>query len=152
MNVYAWSYSRVVSIMVFFIIIWKTGNQFIDKRNWKILNIIGTCVAIILILKFTVWGREPSDRHTFMFIASYSNEFWREMLMNIFLYFPLGLTLTYVIGYWSVLLGSILSIGIETWQFISGTGMAQGTDVLCNALGIAVGSLAYASWLKKYSK
>lgn len=31
---------------------------------------------------------------------------------------------------------------IETWQFMAGTGMAQGTDVLCNVLGIVVGSIA----------
>ena len=62
--------------------------------------------------------------------------------MNVFLYFPLGLTLTNMIGFRSILFGSILSVVIETWQFMAGTGVAQGTDVLCNVLGIVVGSIA----------
>ena len=93
-------------------------------------------------------GRESSGQHIFMFVASYFSEFYREMLMNVFLYFPLGLTLTYVIGYWSIFWGGILSVLIETWQFINGTGVAQGTDVICNVLGIVAGSLTYVSWKK----
>lgn len=138
--------------MVLFILIWKAGNRLINIRVWKILNIIGTCAAVVLILKFTVWGRESSGQHIFMLAASYSGEFFREMLMNVFLYFPLGLTLTCVAGCWSILLGGILSVLIETWQFIIGTGVAQGTDVLCNVFGIVVGSCAYVFWAKSVIK
>lgn len=128
--------------MVFSVLIWKLGRKFIDKKVWKILNVIGTISAVAVILKFTVWGREETVRHIFMLAAPRSSEFYREMLMNVFLYFPLGLTLTNMIGFRSILFGSILSVMIETWQFMAGTGVAQGTDVLCNVLGIVVGSIA----------
>ena len=50
------------------------------------------------------------------------------------------------------MLGGILSVLIETWQFIIGTGVAQGTDVLCNVFGIVVGSCAYVFWAKSVIK
>ena len=50
-------------------------------------------VALLIILRFTVIGRESFNEHCFMVMAEYSGEFYREMIMNIFLYFPLGLTL-----------------------------------------------------------
>ena len=37
-------------------------------------------------------------------------------------------------------------------QFIIGTDVAQGTDVLCNVFGIVVGSCAYISWAKSVIK
>ena len=61
--------------------------------------------------------------------------------MNVFLYFPLGLTLSVLTGPWSVLMGFVLSLSIESWQYIAGTGLAQGTDVICNTLGVAVGMI-----------
>ena len=128
--------------MVVSVLIWKLGRKFIDKKIWKILNVIGMIAAVAVILKFTVWGREETGRHIFMLAAPRSSEFFREMLMNVFLYFPLGLTLTNIIGCRSILFGGILSVVIETWQFMAGTGVAQGTDVLCNVLGIVVGSIA----------
>ena len=35
----------------------------------------------------------------------------------------------------------LLSLGIESWQFAAGTGIAQGTDVLCNTLGACMGGM-----------
>ena len=98
-------------------------------------------ISFILIIKFTVSGRVPGDLHDYRFAAEYTNEFYREMLMNVFLYFPLGLTLSAVVGPWAVLVGLLLSFSIETWQYFAGTGLAQGTDVICNTLGSAVGTL-----------
>ena len=42
---------------------------------------------------------------------------------------------------WGVLAGFVLSFGVEVWQYATGAGLAQGTDVLCNTLGAAVGIL-----------
>ena len=68
--------------MVFSVLIWKLGRKFIDKKVWKILNVIGTIAAVAVILKFTVWGREETVRHIFMLAAPRSSEFYREMLIE----------------------------------------------------------------------
>ena len=66
--------------------------------------------------------------------------------MNAFLYFPLGLTLSCLIGPWAIVAGFMLSVSIESWQYLECTGLAQGTDVLCNTIGMAVASV---SWVVK---
>ena len=65
------------------------------------------------------------------------------MLMNVFLFFPFGLSLTVLIGKWSVLAAFLLSVTIEVWQYYAGTGLAQGTDVICNTLGCAIGMIPW---------
>lgn len=140
-NIYAWNYSWVIGIILLSVMIWNLATHYINNKFWKILNGIGIIIAFVIILHYTVIGRDPTTQHVFMFIAQYSNEFSREMLMNVFLYVPLGLTLSSLLGWKSVIVGFLLALFIETWQYISGAGIAQGTDVLCNVLGIAVGSM-----------
>ena len=141
MHVYAWNYPTVIGIMLIGLIIWNLLPHYIPEKIWKLLNLAGTCIAALLILKFTVWGRIPQPQHRFAFAAPVSSEFYLEMIMNVFLYFPLGLTLSVLTGPWSVLMGFVLSLSIESWQYIAGTGLAQGTDVICNTLGVAVGMI-----------
>ena len=43
----------------------------------------GAGVSVFLILKFTVLGRTPSGVHQFVVMAPYSDEFFRELLMNV---------------------------------------------------------------------
>lgn len=67
------------------------------------------------------------------------------MIMNGVLYYPLGIALPYVTGKYrySVLTGFALSVLIEAWQYCAGTGLAQGSDVIMNTLGVAVGGLSF---------
>lgn len=90
---------------------------------------------------FSVAGREVGQQYVFMFAAEYSSEFWREMIMNVFLFFPFGLTLSSVIGWRSVVVGFLMTVSVEMWQYFTGTGLAQGTDIICNTLGVAAGNL-----------
>lgn len=75
--------------------------------------------------------------------GTYLDEFFRELLMNVFLYFPLGLTLGELIGWHRIWLALVLAIVIESWQYAAGTGMAQVTDVICNTLGAWIGGIAF---------
>lgn len=91
-------------------------------------------------IKYTVLGRAVTSEPRFVLAAAGSNEFFREMLMNCFLYFPFGLTLGEVQRrkVWSG--AFFVSLLIEIWQFMAGTGVAQGTDLLCNTIGAVLGS------------
>lgn len=100
-------------------------------------------IALYGILSHTVLGRVPSGVHRFAWYNSHLGEFVREMFMNSLLYVPLGVVLTEFMGPWSVALALALSAGIESWQYLAGTGLAQGTDVLCNTLGCTIGALPW---------
>lgn len=141
LNVYAWSYGSVGMAMLGSLIIWRILAKCIRQDIWKVMNAVGAVVALLIILRFTVIGRESSNEHCFMVMAEYSGEFYREIIMNIFLYFPLGLTLGELTGCHVIWLAFLLSLGIESWQFAAGTGIAQGTDVLCNTLGACMGGM-----------
>ena len=71
------------------------------------------------------------------------------MLMNVFLFFPLGLTLSNALprrwNRWlrigvTTLAGCLLSAGIEYAQYRFALGLAETDDVLCNTLGAFIGS------------
>lgn len=113
------------------------------NRHLEDFKFVWSRGIVFLILKFTVLGRTPSSVHQFVVMAPYSDEFFRELLMNVFLYFPLGLTLGELIGWHRIWLALVLAIVIESWQYAAGTGMAQVTDVICNTLGAWIGGIAF---------
>ena len=78
-------------------------------------------------------------------------ELYREMLMNVFLFFPLGLAACQLMPEtWrpgaraagALGLGLALSLCVETAQYLWGLGIAETDDVLCNTLGTALGTLS----------
>ena len=118
---------------------WLKGQE----RFWGLLNVFLCLIALYFVLKYTVLHRISSNNHQFMIFAPRNSEFYREMLMNAFLFYPFGLTLTVLIGPWSILVAFVLSFGIETWQYIAGTGVAQVSDVMMNTLGCVMGAIPY---------
>ena len=88
-------------------------------------------------------------------------ELYREMLMNVFLFFPLGLTLSNALPRkwhrWgrialTTFVGCALSAGIEYAQYRCALGLAETDDVICNTLGAFLGStsLLIAHAIEKY--
>lgn len=144
-TIYALAYKNVYLIMILGIILWTIlWYCFRCHARLRImLNTIMCLISLYLVLKYTVLHRMPSDDHQFMVFAPYNSEFYRELLMNVLLFYPLGLTLTVLIGPRSILVAFILSFGIESWQYIAGTGVAQVSDVLMNTLGCAIGAVPY---------
>lgn len=78
-------------------------------------------------------------------------ELYRAMLMNVFLFFPLGLTLSNALPRkwhrWgrialTTFVGCILSAGIEYTQYRYALGMAEVDDVICNTLGAFLGAVS----------
>lgn len=141
MLIYAWDLNTIIFIMVVLVLLWLFLSWYMPQKLWKRINSVISCVAFFVILKFTVLNRVPFTQHEFYFWMEYSDEFFREMLMNTFLYFPLGLSLAVVIGPWTVLVGFFLAFFVEAWQYFAGTGLAQGTDVICNTIGCVIGGM-----------
>lgn len=140
-NIYVARPWVVVILALAAVFIWGLLGRIVPRRVWKPVCGAAALLATVLVLWLTVWNRTPSEEHVFTWAAAYTNEFFREMFMNAVLYVPFGLAACGLIGPWGVLAGFVLSVGVEVWQYATGAGLAQGTDVLCNTLGAAVGML-----------
>ena len=80
-------------------------------------------------------------------------------LMNVFLFFPLGLTFPHVLPEkWkhqvgaSILFALLLSVVIEYCQYYFSLGRVETDDVICNTLGAAIGTLSYTLERKFFTK
>ena len=143
------SYSSVFGVdyhlirigIVLCLLLWGCAEAKIDAALWRRLNYLVCVFSLCLILFFTVWKRTSSDVHTLVFALPESGDFIREMVMNAVLFFPLGLCLSSLIGFWSVAVAFALSLGIEAWQYATGCGTAQGTDLIMNVIGAFLGTL-----------
>lgn len=154
---YGLKLSYIIAYMILGIILWSfLGIHLSNKKIWKYLNVMLMLIGLYGILKYTVLGRHSSsERHQFIYwMDDRSGEFWREMLMNVFLYFPFGVAAANVLHSYkrSVIVAFILSVTIESWQYLAGTGVAQMTDVICNVGGVIIGGLVYLSILEMSKK
>lgn len=125
--------------------VWRTGNC--------VLLIASAAVVIYTTLLSRTSGSYEVILTPFAALtaARQQPELYREMLMNVFLFFPLGLTLSNALPRkwhrWgrialTTLVGCILSTGIEYAQYRYALGMAEVDDVICNTLGAFVGALS----------
>lgn len=155
--IYACPLWVIILLMVIFVILWGFlgAKRFIRHR--QIVNTVLAVGAAFAILYATVWNRpvgtyEAVLRPFAAFAAAEEQpELYREMLMNVFLFFPLGLTLSNAlprklrlvmrIGV-TTLAGFLLSVGIELTQYVCSVGMAETDDVICNTMGAFLGAMS----------
>ena len=132
-------------------------------------NLVLSCVVVTVILYATILTRTPGvptailTPFASLAAARQQPELYREMLMNVFLFFPLGLTLSGVLPRrwhrWlriglTTLVGCLLSAGIEYAQYCFALGLAETDDVICNTLGALLGaaSLLAAHAIEKHKE
>ena len=81
--------------------------------------------------------------------AKIQPELYRSMLMNVFLFVPIGLSLPFVLGkgripeLFTVLAALAFTAGIEYLQYRYALGRCEVDDIIMNTLGAVVGSLAH---------
>lgn len=143
LNIYALNLTVVVFIIITTIIVWYFLGRVLPSGIWKAINAVFFIASVYIVLRYSVLGRTPSDEHTFIFTSEYYRDYVRDLVMNALLYVPLGLSLTVLIGPWSVLAGMILSLLVEVWQYFSGAGVAEVTDIIFNTLGAVIGTIPY---------
>lgn len=131
-----------------------------DRRWWKVLEVLGLTVSVVLIYIQTIRGRvsggvpqEPllTPFHTYRaYLAEPFEEILRMNFMNTVLVYPAGLFFCELLPkkwrIWRVLpvvliLGAICA-GIEYCQYAFALGQAEIDDVLHNTLGALLGALA----------
>ena len=154
-RIYILDISTILIAIPILLLVWSV----IGAAFYKYMRIIGAALAVIAvgaILYVTVLTRSESGAGAdFIPFSSFERakiqpEIYRSMLMNVFLFVPLGLSLTFVFGggtgkriLLTIFVGLLLSVSIEAIQYFAHLGMAETDDIICNTVGTAIGSCAY---------
>lgn len=154
-SIYSKPLSNIILAIVIAIVAWGYLRTKVQLRRWTMANFVLFCAAVIAILYATILNRTPGNYELILTpfaalsAARQQPELYREMLMNVFLFFPLGLTLSNALPRkwhrWGRIIlmtfvGCALSAGIEYAQYRCALGLAETDDVICNTLGAFIGS------------
>lgn len=114
----------------------------------KSLSVVLTTVYIAFILYETLMFRESGDARMNFVLFSYAGKFLKEqsvrvgVINNIWLLIPLGTGLyRWFQKKWVLLIPFVMSVAIETTQYITGLGIAEFDDVFGNTMGEWIGIL-----------
>lgn len=166
-HIYAIPLHMVIFLMLALLIVWAMLSLHQNQRKQSIINAVLCSITALTILYATILTRSAGVPEVILtpfatFTAARQQpELYREMLMNVFLFFPLGLTLSNALPRkwhrWlriilTTLVGCALSAGIEYAQYRYALGLAETDDVICNTLGAFIGStsLLIAPAIEKY--
>lgn len=151
--IYVQPLKNIILTMLVLPIVWTALHQILRKHQllWKAINIVTLIISLAAIIYLTLYHRGESEYdviltpfHSFI-EAQIQPELYRSMLMNVFLFEPLGLSLSGLLPKkWyslaiTVVVGMLFSIGIEAAQFYYGLGRCEVDDVIMNTLGCAIG-------------
>ena len=122
----------------------------------KSLSVVLTIVYVAFILYETLMFRESGDARTNFVLFSYAGKFLKEqsvrvgVINNIWLFIPLGTGLyRWFQKKWVLLIPFVMSMAIETTQYITGLGIAEFDDVFGNTMGGWIGVLVAWTWLSR---
>lgn len=158
--IYCQPLGRLIFLLLLGIFLWaylafREGNSL----RWWILNgvLFLGCAAVVFYMTVYTRGETAAEAVLVPFQsfrdAKIQPELYRSMLMNVFLFVPLGLTLPFVLGKgrWCPFLTVILALGfsalIEYLQYTYALGRCEIDDVIMNTLGAFAGSRAH--WLHR---
>ena len=154
-HIYALPLHMVIILMLALLIVWAMLSLHKNQKKRTIINLVLCSITALTILYATILTRTPGDYELILtpfatFTAALQQpELYRAMLMNVFLFFPLGLTLSNALPQkwhrWgriilTTLVGCALSAGIEYAQYRCALGLAETDDVICNTLGAFLGA------------
>lgn len=164
MNLYLWIYCMELPNAALFAAAVTACFLFFKKRLgrflwWKLLLAAALTLCLGVVLYTTVMNRSFSEDYQVylrplesyrQLLAGGNREILRSNFMNVLLFYPAGLLgaslLSEKLPVWCrvllpFLLLTVLSIGIETLQYMRCIGQVETDDVLHNALGALLGSL-----------
>ena len=165
--IYSRSFISIITFMALALTAWGALPARVGARRWRWGNLVLVLLITAAILYATLFSRAEGSTGLILTpfaaltAARVQPELYREMLMNVFLFFPLGLTLSNALPQkwhrWlriilTTLVGCALSAGIEYAQYRYVLGMAEVDDVICNTLGAFIGStsLLITPTIEKY--
>lgn len=122
----------------------------------KRMSVFLMAAYVVFILYETLMFRETGDARTNFVLFSYADRFLTEqsvrvgVINNIWLFIPLGTGLyRWFQKKWVLLIPFVMSVTIETTQYITGLGIAEFDDVFGNTMGGWIGVLTAWAWLSR---
>lgn len=135
---------------------------------WRRINAAIATLFTLLLLYMTVTSRSETPYggivlrpfYSFYLARTENREYYRTMLMNVLLFFPLGLTLPFAFSKrkhpvpLALAACALLSMCVEALQYIFSLGWTEIDDVIMNTLGALIGCAAYmaAAWLSRLQR
>ena len=154
--IYRQPLGRILLWALLLIAIWGyLGYRENGRLRWKLANGLVFAVTVAVIFYMTVHTRgETAGEAILIPFQSFRNariqpELYRSMLMNVFLFVPVGMSLPFVMGkgrgpiLFTVLAALLFSGSIEYLQYRYALGWCEVDDIIMNTLGAATGGLAY---------
>lgn len=147
----------IVAMVILWTVIMRTKPRKYDKAA-KIINRIMFIVSVLGILYITLVRKGTQTReiyllpfHIFSEAAS-ETDFYRSLLMNIFLFVPFGIFAPFSLPdglktgrkiLIAVFAAVVLSVIVEAVQYFFCLGRCETDDVLSNTVGAVIGSVSY---------
>lgn len=145
----------VIGVMALGLVGWGVAAAHTSARRRRRVNLLLAVVSLAAIVYATVLSRSEGGSGVILTpfaaiaAARQQPELYRETLMNVFLFFPLGLTLANALPQTlrrrsrlaiTALFGCLVSVCVEFAQYRFSLGLAETDDVFCNTLGALVGA------------
>ena len=154
-EVYVSAIPIILITMLVLLIVWSVFGAVFYQKMRKV-SMVAAILSAAVILYVTLFSRSIGARsYNLIPFSSFQRavenpELYRTMLMNVFLFMPLGLALPFVFKgstgkriLLTIEVGFVLSITVEALQGFLALGMVETDDVICNTLGAAIGCCAY---------
>lgn len=160
LNFYAFPLESVYCIIILLFSLWTILEWLLNSMGgkiylvWRYINVVLCIFSLFLILKMTILGRTVGNREIELlpfytiYTISDNSEAVRMIVMNIILFFPLGLTIPIALGRvksirrkWllCIIVGLGISLSVEIIQYYLCIGRAETDDVICNTFGTLLG-------------
>lgn len=157
LRVFEWSYFAYFGIAVLLLLSWTIFAVLLRKYSnvWRVINIIGACVVVFVILCVTLLTRTRGEQLLRLIpfssfeLAIVYNDVYKQIVMNMLLFIPFGLAFPFVFQktkhpvLWTILLAILFSLVLETFQCVFALGEAETDDIIFNTVGAAIGTLPF---------
>ena len=167
--IYTMPLYKVCLVMVLLLVLWAYYRAYLPKKLFTAMNLCLLVTSVFAVLYLTVFSRKVGTYDVVLVPFSALSEVkkeperYRSMLMNVFLFFPLGMACANAFSdkmkmrrrvILAIVIGFALSTAVEYIQYRFSLGMAETDDVICNTLGALVGSLSVtlADYLAKHKR
>lgn len=146
------------ALMGVLVLVWMAlAERFCKCRGWVLMNRIGLLLAAAAIVAITILVRSRQSTDVFLDplyawkLARRYPDAYRQMMLNVVLFFPLGLTMPFAfsgrkIALWTTLSAIGYSAVVECSQFALSRGYFELGDIFLNLFGALIGLSAYLMW------
>ena len=163
--IYGKALSSIVMLIASAVLLWFLAaflaERYRKNKIWIWINRAAMLAALATVVGVTICSRSETEAE--MILMPFSSfveariqpEMYRSMLMNVFLFVPLGLAMPFALpqkwkhrALFTVLFACVLSVGIEYLQYRLSLGRCETDDVICNTFGAFLGTLSFQAWCR----